>query len=88
MYVSVYVCVYVGVTANSVHPGIVMTEVMRHYSFKIRCIFNFIGLFFFKVSTLLRFIAVTVRMISPLSCHQLCPGQICLAAVQEPPLVT
>ncbi|XP_006784617.1 retinol dehydrogenase 11 isoform X2 [Neolamprologus brichardi] len=36
------------VTANSVHPGIVMTEVMRHYSFWIRWIFNFIGFFFFK----------------------------------------
>lgn len=36
------------VTANSVHPGIVITEVMRHYSFWIRWIFNFIGFFFFK----------------------------------------
>ncbi|XP_076603776.1 retinol dehydrogenase 12 [Chaetodon auriga] len=39
-----------GVTANSVHPGIVMTEVMRHYPLMIRCIFNLIGIFFFKSS--------------------------------------
>ncbi|XP_015814873.1 retinol dehydrogenase 11 isoform X2 [Nothobranchius furzeri] len=37
-----------GVTANSVHPGVVMTEVMRHYPFWIRYPFNLIGLFFFK----------------------------------------
>ncbi|KAM9813679.1 retinol dehydrogenase 12-like [Neosynchiropus ocellatus] len=37
-----------GVTANSVHPGIVMTEVMRHYPVLMRFIFNFIGFFFFK----------------------------------------
>ncbi|XP_019736770.1 retinol dehydrogenase 12 isoform X2 [Hippocampus comes] len=37
-----------GVTANSVHPGIVMTGMMRHYPFRIRCIFNLIGQFFFK----------------------------------------
>ncbi|CAN9512429.1 unnamed protein product [Ophioblennius macclurei] len=37
-----------GVTANSVHPGVVMTEVMRHYPAWLRCIFNFIGFFFFK----------------------------------------
>lgn len=37
-----------GVTANSVHPGVVMTEVMRHYPFWIRCLFNVIGFFFFK----------------------------------------
>ncbi|XP_041639388.1 retinol dehydrogenase 11 [Cheilinus undulatus] len=37
-----------GVTANSVHPGIVMTEVMRHYPFIIQLIFNIIGFFFFK----------------------------------------
>ncbi|XP_008278730.1 retinol dehydrogenase 12 [Stegastes partitus] len=39
-----------GVTANSVHPGVVMTEVMRHYPLWIRCIFNLIGFFFFKSS--------------------------------------
>ncbi|KAM9361565.1 retinol dehydrogenase 12 [Symphorus nematophorus] len=39
-----------GVTANSVHPGIVMTEVMRHYSWIVQYIFNLIGLFFFKSS--------------------------------------
>ncbi|KAK2862410.1 hypothetical protein Q5P01_001943 [Channa striata] len=37
-----------GVTANSVHPGVVMTEVMRHYPLIIRCLFNIIGFFFFK----------------------------------------
>ncbi|XP_045932402.1 retinol dehydrogenase 12 isoform X1 [Micropterus dolomieu] len=37
-----------GVTANSVHPGIVMTEVLRHYPFMIRLLFNLIGFFFFK----------------------------------------
>ncbi|KAM4613921.1 retinol dehydrogenase 12 [Polymixia lowei] len=37
-----------GVTANSVHPGVVMTEVLRHYPFMIRFIFNLIGIFFFK----------------------------------------
>ncbi|XP_042357824.1 retinol dehydrogenase 11 [Plectropomus leopardus] len=37
-----------GVTANSVNPGIVMTEVIRHYSFMVRCIFNLVGIFFFK----------------------------------------
>ncbi|XP_026205430.1 retinol dehydrogenase 12 [Anabas testudineus] len=37
-----------GVTANSVHPGIVMTEVMRHYPLVIRCLFKLIGFFFFK----------------------------------------
>ncbi|XP_034389317.1 retinol dehydrogenase 12 [Cyclopterus lumpus] len=37
-----------GVTANSVHPGIVMTEVLRHYPFTVRVIFNLVGFFFFK----------------------------------------
>ncbi|KAM8757002.1 retinol dehydrogenase 11 [Acanthopagrus latus] len=37
-----------GVTANSVHPGVVMTEVMRYYPFIIRFLFNLIGFFFFK----------------------------------------
>ncbi|KAM9813590.1 retinol dehydrogenase 12-like [Neosynchiropus ocellatus] len=37
-----------GVTANSVNPGITMTEVMRHYPVLMRFIFNFIGFFFFK----------------------------------------
>ncbi|XP_059185170.1 retinol dehydrogenase 12 [Centropristis striata] len=37
-----------GVTANSVHPGVVMTEVMRHYPFIFRLLFNIIGFFFFK----------------------------------------
>ncbi|XP_061899435.1 retinol dehydrogenase 12 isoform X2 [Entelurus aequoreus] len=37
-----------GVTANSVHPGVVMTGMMRHYPFRIRCIFNLIGQLFFK----------------------------------------
>ncbi|KAF6731841.1 Retinol dehydrogenase 11 [Oryzias melastigma] len=39
-----------GVIANSVHPGVVMTEVMRHYPFWIRYPFNAIGFFFFKSS--------------------------------------
>ncbi|KAM7422139.1 hypothetical protein PAMA_010284 [Pampus argenteus] len=39
-----------GVTANSVHPGIVVTEVLRHYPLMIRCLFNFIGFFFFKTA--------------------------------------
>ncbi|KAG7229765.1 hypothetical protein INR49_012561 [Caranx melampygus] len=37
-----------GVVANSVHPGVVMTEVMRHYPFRVRFLFNIIGFFFFK----------------------------------------
>ncbi|XP_054640594.1 retinol dehydrogenase 12 isoform X2 [Dunckerocampus dactyliophorus] len=37
-----------GVSANSVHPGIVMTGMMRHYALWLRCIFTLIGLFFFK----------------------------------------
>uniref|UniRef100_UPI0037E8D6A9 retinol dehydrogenase 12 n=1 Tax=Semicossyphus pulcher TaxID=241346 RepID=UPI0037E8D6A9 len=37
-----------GVTANSVHPGIVMTEVMRHYPYIVQLIFNIIGFIFFK----------------------------------------
>uniref|UniRef100_A0A4W5NVQ0 Zgc:64106 n=1 Tax=Hucho hucho TaxID=62062 RepID=A0A4W5NVQ0_9TELE len=41
-----------GVTANSLHPGVVMTEVMRHYNFLVRFLFNLIGIFFFKVNTL------------------------------------
>lgn len=39
-----------GVTANSVHPGVVMTEVMRHYPLWVRCIFNLVGVLFFKSS--------------------------------------
>ncbi|XP_068171758.1 retinol dehydrogenase 12 [Antennarius striatus] len=39
-----------GVTANSVHPGVVLTEVMRHYPFMARFLFNLIGFFFFKSS--------------------------------------
>ncbi|KAG5834173.1 hypothetical protein ANANG_G00258640 [Anguilla anguilla] len=37
-----------GVTANSLHPGVVMTEVMRNYNWLIRLIFNLVGIFFFK----------------------------------------
>ncbi|XP_034726604.1 retinol dehydrogenase 12 [Etheostoma cragini] len=37
-----------GVTANSVHPGVVMTDVLRHYPFMIRFLFNCVGIFFFK----------------------------------------
>lgn len=36
--------------ANSVDPGIVTTEVLRHYSFILRWLFKFVGFFFFKVS--------------------------------------
>lgn len=39
-----------GVTANSLHPGVVMTEVMRNYNFIVRFLFNLIGFFFFKSS--------------------------------------
>ncbi|XP_019911524.1 retinol dehydrogenase 12 isoform X2 [Esox lucius] len=39
-----------GVAANSVHPGVVMTEVMRHYNILIRFLFKLIGIFFFKSS--------------------------------------
>ncbi|KAM3621179.1 uncharacterized protein V6R79_007425 [Siganus canaliculatus] len=39
-----------GVTANSVHPGIVMTEVLRYYPMIVRVLFNLIGIFFFKSS--------------------------------------
>ncbi|KAJ7999686.1 hypothetical protein DPEC_G00196980 [Dallia pectoralis] len=37
-----------GVSVNSVHPGVVKTEVMRHYKFLVRLIFNLVGIFFFK----------------------------------------
>lgn len=37
-----------GVAANSVNPGVVMTEVMRHYPRIVRCLFNLVGIFFFK----------------------------------------
>ncbi|KAM9409867.1 retinol dehydrogenase 12-like [Pholidichthys leucotaenia] len=39
-----------GVTANSVHPGFVMTEVIRHYPLWLRFLFYFIGFFCFKSS--------------------------------------
>ncbi|MBN3286984.1 RDH12 dehydrogenase, partial [Polyodon spathula] len=39
-----------GVTANSLHPGVVMTEVMRHYNWLIRALFNIVGFFFMKSS--------------------------------------
>ncbi|KAL4658983.1 retinol dehydrogenase 12-like [Arapaima gigas] len=37
-----------GVTANSLHPGVVMTEMMRHYHWLIRLVFRMVGIFFFK----------------------------------------
>lgn len=37
-----------GVCVNSVHPGYVMTDVLRHYPLRIKFIFNLIGFFFFK----------------------------------------
>lgn len=43
-------CVFSDVTANSVHPGVVLTEVMRYYPVMVRCLFNMIGILFFKVS--------------------------------------
>ncbi|KAM9781520.1 retinol dehydrogenase 12-like [Syngnathus typhle] len=36
------------VTANSVHPGIVMTGILRHCPFAIRLFFSLIGQFYFK----------------------------------------
>ncbi|KAK9955146.1 hypothetical protein ABG768_015036 [Culter alburnus] len=39
-----------GVTANSLHPGVVMTDVMRNYNFIIRFLFNLVGFFFFKTA--------------------------------------
>ncbi|XP_042563169.1 retinol dehydrogenase 11-like [Clupea harengus] len=38
------------VTANSLHPGVVMTEVMRHYNWVVQFIFKLVGFFFFKTS--------------------------------------
>ncbi|XP_072293835.1 retinol dehydrogenase 14 [Eucyclogobius newberryi] len=37
-----------GVAVNCVHPGIVMTDVMRHNPLRNRIIFNLLGFFFFK----------------------------------------
>ncbi|XP_033822892.1 retinol dehydrogenase 11 [Periophthalmus magnuspinnatus] len=37
-----------GVSVNSVHPGVVMTEVMRYHSFRLQLIFKTLGFFFFK----------------------------------------
>lgn len=39
-----------GVTANSLHPGVVMTDVMRNYNLIIRFLFNLVGFFFFKTA--------------------------------------
>ncbi|XP_073681201.1 retinol dehydrogenase 12 [Garra rufa] len=39
-----------GVTANSLHPGVVMTDVMRNYNYIVRFLFNLVGFFFFKTS--------------------------------------
>lgn len=44
-----FVCVS-GVTANSLHPGVVMTDIMRNYNFIIRFLFNLVGFFFFKTA--------------------------------------
>ncbi|XP_062901229.1 retinol dehydrogenase 11-like [Mobula hypostoma] len=39
---------HTGVTVNAVHPGVVMTGIMRYYGLHFRIIFNLIGFFFFK----------------------------------------
>ncbi|XP_072112926.1 retinol dehydrogenase 11-like [Mobula birostris] len=39
---------HTGVTVNAVHPGAVMTEIMRYYGLHFRIIFKLIGFFFFK----------------------------------------
>lgn len=50
-----------------------MTEVMRNYPLTVRCLFNIIGFFFFKVSKLLHFIAHIFALLScPLICNN--PG--------------
>lgn len=36
------------VTANSVHPGVVLTDVMKYYPSMVRLLFNTIGILFFK----------------------------------------
>ncbi|XP_048391800.1 retinol dehydrogenase 11 [Stegostoma tigrinum] len=41
---------HTGVTVNAVHPGVVMSEIMRNYNVLLRIIFNLIGIFFFKSS--------------------------------------
>ncbi|XP_041039945.1 retinol dehydrogenase 11 [Carcharodon carcharias] len=41
---------HTGVTVNAVHPGVVMTEILRDYNLLLRIIFNLIGIFFFKSS--------------------------------------
>ncbi|XP_067884732.1 retinol dehydrogenase 11 [Heterodontus francisci] len=41
---------HTGVTVNAVHPGVVMTEIMRNYNLFMQIIFNLIGFFFFKSS--------------------------------------
>ncbi|XP_048455792.1 retinol dehydrogenase 11 isoform X2 [Rhincodon typus] len=41
---------HTGVTVNAVHPGVVMSEIMRNYNVLLRIIFNLIGIFFFKFS--------------------------------------
>lgn len=39
---------HAGVTVNAVHPGVVVTEIMRNYGLLLRIIFNLIGFSFFK----------------------------------------
>ncbi|GCC16896.1 hypothetical protein chiPu_0020428 [Chiloscyllium punctatum] len=41
---------HTGVTVNAVHPGVVMSEILRNYNIVLRIIFNLIGIFFFKSS--------------------------------------
>uniref|UniRef100_UPI00398F4866 retinol dehydrogenase 13-like n=1 Tax=Pristiophorus japonicus TaxID=55135 RepID=UPI00398F4866 len=39
---------HTGVTVNAVHPGVVMTELMRNYNRHYQVIFNLLGIFFLK----------------------------------------
>lgn len=47
---TVCLCVSSDVTANSVHPGFVLTDVIRYYPSMFRLLFNMVGILFFKVS--------------------------------------
>ncbi|XP_029451109.1 retinol dehydrogenase 11-like isoform X2 [Rhinatrema bivittatum] len=71
-----------GVTANSVHPGIVRTEVMRYYGWVFRALFHFLGFFFFK--------SPEEGAVSSIYCavsEEVCSlhGSACIAAFRGPP---